>query len=396
VARRGGVTARGRIAAVIAGVLVLAGGAAFTALGPGMADRRMNVRLEAPPYPVSAAAESLHRTLAVADLHADALLWGRDLLARADHGHVDLPRLQDGRIALQVFAAVTKTPRGINYERNDASTDNITLLAVAQRWPMRAWTSLLARARHQARRLHDAAARSDGNLVVVRTRAELAQVRERQQRGEPVVAALLATEGLHPLEGRLEALDTLFADGYRMVGLTHFFDNEVAGSAHGVDRGGLTPLGRAVVARAAALGMLVDVAHASPATIDDVLGMTTRPVVVSHTGVQATCPGPRNLTDDQLRRIAATGGVIGIGFWDGAVCDPSPASIARAIAHAVQVAGPAHVALGSDWDGATTTSFDASGTARVTEALLAAGLSPEVIRQVMGENALRLLAGTLP
>jgi microsomal dipeptidase-like Zn-dependent dipeptidase len=197
-------------------------------------------------------------------------------------------------------------------------------------------------------------------------------------------------------EGRIELVDSLFAFGFRMGGLTHFFDNEVGGSAHGVSKAGLTSFGRETVARMEQLGMLVDVAHASPTLIDDVLAVATRPVVVSHTGVQGTCAGVRNLSDDHLRRIAATGGVIGIGYWDAAVCEITPASIARAILYAVNVAGPDHVALGSDWDGAVTTSFDATALVRITDALLDAGMSEAVIAQVMGENLLRLLGQTLP
>lgn len=374
-------------------VLILGG---FFLVVPRVVDRQMNVRLHAPPYRVSPAADSLHRTLFVADLHADPLLWGRDLTARADHGHVDVPRLIEGNVALQVFAAVTKTPRGINYERNDDDTDNITLLALAQRWPLTAVRSLRARARFLARRLEEAERGSAGRLVIVRSRADLAAFEVRRRGDRAVVAALLATEGLHPLEGAVANVDSLFADGYRLLGLTHFFDNAVAGSAHGVRRGGLTPLGRAVIARAEAQRMLVDVAHASPRTIDDVLAIATRPVMVSHSGVQATCPGPRNLTDDQLRRIAATGGVIGIGFWEAAVCEPTPSAIARAIRHAVAVAGVEHVGLGSDWDGATTTPFDAAGVAQVTEALLASGMAPADIALVMGENVRRVLAAALP
>jgi len=309
-----------------------------------------------------------------------------------------VPRLAEGNVALQVFSTVTKTPRGINYERNTAETDNITLLAVLQRWPAPTWRSLRARALYEAARLRDAAARSGGRLTLVRTAADLdAFVAARQAApAEHRVAALLASEGLHPLEGDARNVDTLYAAGFRMLGLTHFFDNEVAGSAHGVTRGGLTPLGRDVVRRMEALSILVDVAHASPKAVDDVLAMATRPVVVSHGGVQATCPGPRNLTDDQLRRIAATGGVVGIGYWDGAVCDIGPASTARAIVHAVGVAGVDHVALGSDFDGATTTPFDAAGLAQVTQALLDAGMAPADIARVMGGNVLRLLRETLP
>jgi microsomal dipeptidase-like Zn-dependent dipeptidase len=145
-----------------------------------------------------------------------------------------------------------------------------------------------------------------------------------------------------------------------------------------------------------ARGVLVDLAHASPRAIDDVLGLVRRPVVVSHTGVRATCDNTRNLSDAQLRAIAATGGVVGIGFWDTATCGTDAGAIARAVLHAVRVAGEDHVALGSDFDGAVTTPFDATGVPLVTEALLEAGLDERTVAKVMGGNAVRLLRATLP
>ena len=144
------------------------------------------------------------------------------------------------------------------------------------------------------------------------------------------------------------------------------------------------------------LGILVDLAHASPRAVDDVLAIARRPVVVTHTGVKGTCPGPRNLSDDQIRRIAATGGVIGIGYWDAAVCGIDPASIARAIRYASRIAGVDHVALGSDFDGATRTYFDASELVLVTDALLTAGFGEDEIRRIMGGNVVRLLLDALP
>ena len=141
------------------------------------------------------------------------------------------------------------------------------------------------------------------------------------------VAGLLATEGLQPIEGKLENIDVLYDAGFRIAGLTHFFDNEVGGSAHGLNKGGLTPLGRQVIARLEEKAMLVDLAHASLPLIDDVLAMATRPVLVSHTGVEGTCPGTRNLSDKHIQAIAAKGGVIGIGYWSTAVCDTSVAAI---------------------------------------------------------------------
>jgi membrane dipeptidase len=363
---------------------------------PGIVDRRMNTIVAAPHVSVTPAARALHARLAVADLHADQLLWSRDPLARADHGHVDVPRMTDGNVALQVFSVVTKTPKNMNYDNNTGETDNITLLAAVQRWPIAALTSLRARAVHQASRLQDAVARSDGKLVLVTTAASLDAFLQRRASDPSLHAGLLAIEGLHALDGRLESVDTLYAHGFRMMGLTHFFDNEVAASAHGVTHGGLTPLGRQVILRMEALGIVLDLAHASPQTITEALAMAKRPVVVSHTGVAATCPGPRNLTDPQLQAIAANGGVVGIGYWDAAVCSPSAASIARAIRHAVNVAGIDHVGLGSDFDGATGTPFATDGLAEITQALLDQQFTPEEVGKIMGGNVLRLLKAGLP
>ena len=383
---------------VLVGVLALmmVAIAVFLTVGARIADQRMNTVVTTSVPVVSPIASALHRRLFVADLHADQLLWGRDPLERVSRGHVDVPRLQEGRVALQVFSVVTKTPRGMNYDQNSGDTDNVLLLAIAEHWPRATWSSLRARAVYQADKLRDAAFRSANTLTLITTREEMAQFVERRAGDPAQVSALLAIEGLHALDGKLESVDTLYAAGFRMMGLTHFFDNEVAASAHGVSHAGLTPLGRLVVARMESLGVIVDLAHASSQTVQEVLAMATRPVVVSHTGVAATCPGPRNLTDDQLRAIAANGGLIGIGFWDGAVCEPTVDNIVKAIQHAVRVAGVAHVGLGSDFDGATRTPFDTRGVAAITDALLKAGMEQDAIARVMGGNTRDFLLQQLP
>jgi microsomal dipeptidase-like Zn-dependent dipeptidase len=112
--------------------------------------------------------------------------------------------------------------------------------------------------------------------------------------------------------------------------------------------------------------------------------------------VKGTCDNNRNLTDDQIRRIAATGGVIGIGFWDTAVCGSDAAAIGKAIRYAADVAGVEHVALGSDFDGAVVTPFDATGLAQITEALINEGFSREEIARIMGGNVVNLLQNNLP
>ena len=363
---------------------------------PTLLDRRMNSVESPAPYPASEPAEQLHRQLFIADLHNDALLWERDLLKRYDFGHSDLPRLLEGHVALQVFSTVTKSPRGLNYERNSDETDNITLLAMAQRWPRETWTSLLQRALYQAHKLEQASANSQGRLAIIRSRSDLGAFIDAWRQDSNRVAAILATEGLHPLEGRLENIDRLYDAGFRIAGLTHFFDNEVGGSAHGLNKGGLTPFGRQVIERLEAKSMLVDLAHASRPLIDDVLAMATRPILVSHTGVEGTCPGTRNLSDKHLRAIAATGGVIGIGYWDTAVCATSVAAIVKAIRYTADTVGVQHVALGSDFNGTVHAPFDVTGLPQLTEGLLGSGFSRDEIAAIMGGNVQRLLLASLP
>ncbi len=380
--------------------LLMTGASLLLALGffalPSFLDYRMNSTADHGPYQASAAARALHRQLWIADLHDDALLWQRDPLQRHSYGHADLPRLLEGNVGLQVFAAVTKTPRGLNYTSNAADSDNITPLVIAQRWPRATWNSLLQRALYQSERLHQAERDSQGFLRIVRSREELRQTLARRNPEQPTLAAILATEGLHPLEGKLENVDTLFDAGYRIAGLTHFFDNELGGSAHGLVKGGLTPFGREVVKRLEQRHMLIDLAHASKPMIDDVLAMATRPLLVSHTGVAGTCPGPRNLSDEHLRRIAAGGGLIGIGYWDGAVCATSVDAIVKAIRYSVDLIGVEHVALGSDFDGTIHAPFDTSGLVLLTDGLLKAGFSAEQITAIMGGNVQRLLLQYLP
>lgn len=363
---------------------------------PQVIDAQMNSVANPPPYTASASAQKLHQGLFVADLHDDALLWERDLLKRYDYGHSDLPRMLEGRLGLQVFSTVTKTPRGLNMESNGADSDNITLLAMAQRWPRETWNSLLQRALYQAQKLQDAAAGSDGRLVLIRTRADLANFIEAWAKDPRRVAGLLATEGLQPIEGKLENIDVLYDAGFRVAGLTHFFDNEVGGSAHGLEKGGLTPLGRQVITRLEEKSMLVDLAHASRPLIDDVLAMAKRPVLVSHTGLEGTCAGTRNLSDKHLQAIAATGGVIGIGYWSTAVCDTSVAAIVKAIRYAADKIGVEHVALGSDFNGTVHTPFDVTGLAQITEGLQGAGFDDTAIAAIMGGNVQRLLLASLP
>ena len=377
-------------------LLVLLGGFFFVL--PAQLEKKVNAVLNPPPYPASERAVELHKKLLVADLHADSLLWNRDLLDHATRGHVDVPRLIEGNVALQSFTVVTKTPYiwKMNIERNDDTTDNITILAIAQRWPTATWNSLAQRAVYQAKKLQDTAARSGGKLTLIRTSAELSSYLDRRINDPHITAGFLGIEGAQALDDNLDNIDLLFDAGFRMMSPSHFFDTDMGGSAHGVEKGGLTDKGKEMVRRMEARHMIVDVAHASAKTIDDVLAIATRPVFVSHSGVKGTCDNQRNLSDEQLRGIGRTGGVIGIGFWDTAVCGKDASAIAKAIRYAANLVGVDHVGLGSDFDGAVTTPFDVSGMVQITDALLAEGFTDEEVGKIMGRNVLRLLIQNLP
>lgn len=382
-----------RIGWVLAG-LIVAALFVVVAFGPGLFESKVN-RVTHGPWQVSPAARALHAQLTIVDLHEDTLLWRRDMARASRRGHVDLPRLEAGNMALSVFSSVTKTPRGQNYLSNSDQTDNITYLAIAQLQPVRTWGSLLERSLWHAQKLRRAEA-ADPGFRIVRSAADLDRGLADRANGQLRTMGLLSIEGLHDMEGKFENLDVLFRAGFRMGGLAHFFDNELAGSMHGEHKGGLTPFGRKVVAAMEEKGMIVDVAHSSHATIADVLAIARKPVVFSHGGVKGTCNTNRNLTDDEIRGIARTGGVVGIGLWDVASCSDSPVGTARAMKYVRDLVGIGTVALGTDFDGAVAEPLDASGLDALTQALLDQGFTPEEVRAAMGGNAIRVLRADLP
>ncbi|AEV35618.1 Peptidase M19, renal dipeptidase [Pseudovibrio sp. FO-BEG1] len=360
-------------------------------------DNSRNIVTAHQPFSIGEDAQALHSKLRVADLHNDVLLWGRDITKASETGHSDLPRFDRGNVGVQVFTSVTKSPRGQNYKNNSSDAfDNITLLGLVQGWPTDALNELSRRALLQAARLYALEKSHPDKVKVIHNRKELETVLEARENGSKVMAGILGTEGGHALDGDLNNVNRLYDGGLRLMGLHHFFDNKLGGSLHGLSKGGLTDFGQDVVRLMEEKEMIIDLAHSSPAVIADVLAMSTRPVIVSHTGVKGACNTPRNLTDDQVRAVAAKNGLIGIGFWAAAACDISPKGVAKSIAYAVSIAGIDHVALGSDFDGSVTTAFDASEIAVVTQELLNLGFSEDQIAAVMGENAIRFFLENLP
>jgi membrane dipeptidase len=291
--------------------------------------------------------------LATFDGHNDALsrllATGGDPVRRFVEGdgggHVDLPRAEAGGLAGACFAVFTRNPfQGVD-DRHAVD------YAVPVDQP-----AALAEALAQAALLVRIERAAPGRLRVARTAADL---------DEPGVAAVLHLEGAEPIDAGLNALDVLHAAGLRSLGLAWSRPNPFATGVPfsfpgSPDQGdGLTPPGRALVRACADRGILVDLSHLNERGFWDVAALDRGPLVASHSGTHALCPSPRNLTDEQLRAIAASGGLVGINFHvgflraDGREEPDTPLSaIAAHAVHVAEVAGIEAVALGSDFDGA--------------------------------------------
>lgn len=367
------------------------------ALAPGILETRMNIVLPHEPYQISPEARTLHDTLTVADLHSDSTLWRRNLLKRGNRGHVDVPRMREGNVALQMFTSVTRSPRGQNYEENsDQAFDNITLLALVQSWPIATWNSLTARALYQAQKLKSLETRAPSEFQMIYSAEDLSRLLQRRSSGEAVVGGILGTEGSHALDGNLDNIETLFAAGFRMMSLQHFFDNKLGGSLHGQSGDGLSSFGAQSIDKMLQLGVMIDVSHSSPAVVADVLKRSQKPLIVSHTGFHGHCQSSRNIPDELMIAIAENGGLIGVGYWNAAICDATPKGIVDAIRYGIDLVGVEHVALGSDFDGSVAAPLDTSELSSLTHQMLAQGFSEGEIRAVMGENIIRFLAKNLP
>lgn len=376
--------------------LAVSFGLVWERLLPGLVERQINRVTEHSAWRVSDEARALHASIPIVDLHADPLLWKRDWLTHANRGHTDLPRLQKGGFALQVFGAVTKSPMGENYSQNSADSDSLFYLTIAQRWPLETWSGLFARSIYQADKLQDWDNRAGENFRIIRNQGDISDLAVARAAGGLAVGGIFALEGAHALEGSLDNLRTLHARGLRVLGLTHFFDNRLGGSLHGESGDGLSPFGRKVIREANRLGLIIDVAHASPQMVRDVLKLSERPVILSHGGFAGICDNGRNLDDELMAELARADALIGVGFWSGAVCDESPEGIVRAIRYGIELMGIEHIALGSDYDGATKVLFDASELPILTQTMLDQGMNESDIRRVMGENAFRFFATNLP
>ena len=387
-----------RVKVSIVIVLIFCGIYALSVLiVPVMFDKDRNKTILLPPYDVSEKAQTVYNSLDfVADLHCDALLWSRDLTKKNVIGHVDFPRMQEANVALQAFTIVTKSPAGQNFSNNSSEAfDNITMLNFFQARPISNWFSLVERAMYQSRKLHDLADDYNDEIIVVKSNADFKELLNRRKTEKRVVGGFLGIEGGHCLEGNIDNLENLYDEGVRMLGPTHFFDNELGGSAHGQTKAGLTAFGKQVINRMNKLGIIIDLAHASPNMIDDILDMTKYPVLVSHTGVKGTMDNARNLSNEHIIKIAEGGGLIGVAYFKGAVSTPLTEGIVDAMKHIKSIAGVDCIALGSDYDGSMTAPFDITGLPLLVDELMDQGFSKTEIEAIMGGNVKRFMLENL-
>ncbi len=327
--------------------------------------------MSAPTIPESVL--QLHHAATVIDLHCDSLLahleGRRDLRCRSDCGHLDFPRMRVGGIDGQVFA-IWVDP---NKERPDGPA------------------AFVIETLKQTARLGQEAA---NEVALCRSPAELAQANTSGR-----IAAILGIEGGHALEGDLDNLDRFFSLGIRVLTVTWCNSNELADSNADSSRPhrGLTPLGRQAVRRMNELGIVIDVSHCSDRAFFDILETSCRPVIASHSGLRRRRDFHRNLTDEQVRALAANQGLLGMAFLPYFLreneAEASVDDVVTSIDHVCQLVGPNHIGLGSDFDGfdgKLTGLEDAAMLPAVTAGLASRNYPEADIKQILGGNFLRV------
>jgi membrane dipeptidase len=325
----------------------------------------------------------LHGDSVVVDTHCDTLkclmpvftrprdsMWADrskvGMVARSGLGHIDVPRLVEGGVTCQVFA--------ISGERGRVPSHS------------------LRTALEMIGRFYDECEASQGTLVPVTRSGEITKAKKAGR-----VAAMLSIEGCDVLEGSVEALRVYHRLGVRIVGLVHSIRNELAdGVADRRTCGGLSEMGAQAVAELNRLGMIVDISHLNDEGFWDVMELTRVPVIASHSNARAVCDHPRNMTDDMIRALAGNGGVMGMNFAPAFV-HPTRATLGGVVDHVdhiVELVGPDHVGLGSDFDGIPSTPEgleDVTKIPGITRELLKRGYGEDDVRKILGGNHLRLI-----
>ena len=325
--------------------------------------------------------------LTVFDGHNDTLTRddADDFATGREGGHVDLPRARAGGLGGGIFAAFTDTP-------GDRWIEGEPAAPIGQDRAAGVVTRTLGRLLELER---------DGHVLLARGPGDLDRARE-----QGTLAAVAHIEGAEAVDPGLLALDVLHAAGLRSLGPVWSRPNAFA---HGVpfaypsspDTGpGLTAAGVRLVRRCAELGIAVDLSHLNEQGFWDVARLELAPLIASHSGAHALCPASRNLTDAQLDAIGASGGLVGIVYAvhfvrpDGAEDADTPLeTIAAHVRHVADRIGVDHVALGSDFDGATIPDAlgDVTGLPRLLDAIRATGFGEDEMERIAWGNWRRVL-----
>jgi membrane dipeptidase len=341
--------------------------------------------------------------LPIFDGHNDTLLTlgggqssrARSFFERSEQGHLDLPRAREGGFAGGLFAIfVEEEQQG---DGGSTPEEGMTSQSLEAGFAQQVTISLMAR-------LFRLEAESEGQVQVVCTADQLSACLELG-----VLAAVLHFEGAEAIDPQLDALLVFYQAGLRSLGIVwsrpNAFGNGVPfGFPRSPDTGpGLTPAGQALIRACNELGILVDLSHLNEKGFWDVARLSDAPLVATHSGAHALCPSSRNLTDAQLDAIGETGGLVGVNFHvgflraDGQEEPETPiADIVRHIDHIAGRIGIEHVALGSDFDGATMPRElgDVTGLPRLVAALRAHGYGEDDLAKITHQNWLRILHQT--
>lgn len=346
-------------------------------------------------YRFSDKAANLSSRIWFADLHADSLMWKRDI--RIDHplGDVSVPKMKKNRIALQLFLSVVEAPNDIKSDSIAEEGDQIRKVALVDAWPLRTLISHPKRAEFLAEKFYNTEKNKKAQFFAIRYREELMGFKEKLSKGEAGVAGILGIEGAHGTGWTLDGIRSLSKLGYRTMSLAHYTDTPYSGSSSGLEKGGLTKQGKQAIKVMEEVGILVDVAHMSDLAIQDTLAIADKPVFATHVGVKAVCNSSRNLSDQMIHKIAGQGGVIGIGFFQEAQCSNSYQAIVDSIVHVRNLVGAQYVALGSGWD-IGPLPIKPSQLPYLVDGLFQAGLSETEIEAIMGGNIIKFFSDNLP
>lgn len=323
-------------------------------------------------------ARILHDSTVTLDSHCDTPMFFTESQADINHMFttrtervlVDLPKMTDGRLDSTIMVAYI--PQG---ERTPEGYRRALALTRTKMKQMEALTQAHA-----------------GLVRLAGTPDELLQCK-----AQGIKAIMRGIENGYAIGRDLSLIDYFRSIGVVYMTLCHNGDNDICDSARGnAEHGGLSAFGREVVSRMNAAGMMVDLSHAAESSFYDALESSTVPIVCSHSSSKALCPHPRNLTDAQMKALAARGGVAQVTLYHGFLRQEGEATIMDALEHLhhmVEVMGPEHVGIGTDFDGdgGVRGLKDASEAIGFTRELLRRHYSAHDLEGIWGGNFLRVM-----